>query len=143
MLYCCGGLILPYWKYLKNIFRFSFVSVVQKLAEKSTLHWHEKQNCAERICFFFYLHFFCFIIFFYNKPRSAGGQVLDYETWNRETEKGPHIQRHFSTAYSPKMNSCLVVWSCRTMRRIWGKWALGWHCTHALWRGRISTLERI
>lgn len=52
-----------------------------------------------------------------------------------QQKKGPHIQRHFCTAYSPKMNSCLVVWSCRTMRRISGKWALVWHCTHALWRG--------
>lgn len=78
------------------------------------------------------------ILVYCNKSVKIGGQTAP------SNRKGPHIQRHSCTAYSPKMNSCLVVWSCRTMRRISGKWALGWHCTHTLWRGGgISTLERI
>lgn len=67
------------------------------------------------------------------KSRWTDSALLNMERRNRK--KQAHIQRHFCTAYSPKMNSCLVVWSCRTMRGISGKWALGWHCTHTLWRG--------
>lgn len=70
------------------------------------------------------------------KSRWTDSALLNMERRNRK--KQAHIQRHFCTAYSPKMNSCLVVWSCRTMRGISGKWALGWHCTHTLWRGGES-----
>lgn len=119
---------------------------------KCDLGWHKSAICWIHSSFSFF--YFSFKL---NRWEKICKQIV--LLWNtrqrereREREKGPNIQRHFCTAYSLKMNSCLVVWSCRTMRRISGKWALGWHCTHTLRRGGgggggggggISTLERI